>query len=95
MLKTALWFFGIGVIVAITIELVWWTSGYYTPQAYAVERVARIFWPTSVFKMVLSEQDSSIVVIVVNSISFVANGVVYGIVGFVLALSKKLLKQRF
>ena len=92
MLKTVLWFFGIGVIVAVAIELVWWTSGY-TPQGYAVERVARIFWPSSVFKMVLSEQDSSIIVIVVNSISFIANGVIYGIVGFVLALSRKLLKQ--
>ena len=41
MIKTAVWFFPAGLIVAIALEVLWRTLGYYSPGGYVVERISR------------------------------------------------------
>jgi hypothetical protein len=93
MLKTALWFFLAGVVLAITLEILWRMVGY-SPTGYAVERVARVLWPSSVFKMALDgKKDSGFQVAAVYALSFVANGVLYGLLGLLIGLVKNLRKS--
>ena len=91
MLKTVLWFFGIGLVVAIALDLIWWAVRFHTQQAYAVERVVIILWPSSIFLMTLNERESWTDLSVVYGISFLANGVIYGTIGLIFALARRLL----
>lgn len=91
MLRTAVWFFVAGLLVAITLEAVWRMLGYYSPSGYVVERVARVLWPSSLFKMALDDgKDSWPQVSLVYTLSFIANGVLYGILGLLIGLAKNL-----
>jgi len=92
MLRTAIWFSLAGLLVAITLEVVWRLVGYYTPAGYVVERVARVLWPSSLFKMALEDgKDTLAQVSLVYTLSFIANGVMYGILGFLIGLAKSLI----
>ena len=65
--------------------------GYYSPSGYVVERVARVLWPSSLFKMALDDgKDSWPQVSLVYTLSFIANGVLYGILGLLIGLAKNL-----
>jgi hypothetical protein len=91
MFRTAVWFFVAGLLVAITLEVVWRMLGYYSPGGYIVERVARVLWPSSLFKMALDDgKDSWPQVSLVYTISIVANGLLYGMCGFLIGLAKSL-----
>jgi len=92
MIRTVLWFFVAGVLLAIIIEALGRTAGYYSATGYAIERVARVLWPTSLFKMALDDgKDTGFQVAAVYGISFVANGLLYGFIGFLVGVAKKLL----
>ncbi len=91
MFKTAVWFFVAGLLVAIALEALWRMLGYYSPNGYVVERVARVLWPSSLFKMALNEgKDSLAQVSLVYTLSFIANGVLYGVFGLLIGLAKNL-----
>jgi hypothetical protein len=91
--KTVLWFFLAGVLVAITLETLWRMAGY-GPGGYVVERVARILWPSAVFKMALDgNRDSGSQVATVYALSFAANGVLYGVSGLLIVLAKRILAR--
>ena len=86
------WFFVVGFLVAIALEAIWGLTGYYSPRSYWVERLACFLWPTSLFKMLLDEsRDSWAQLLIIYIVSFVGNGIVYGFVGFLLALAKRIL----
>ena len=88
MFRTAFWFFLAGLLVAIALEVLWRMVGYYSPNGYVVERVARVLWPSSLFKMALDEgKDSWTQVSLVYALSFIANGALYGVLGLLVALS--------
>ena len=89
MFKTTLWFFFAGVLLAATLEALWRMAGY-GPVSYAVERVSRVLWPSSIFKMALDgERDSASQVAIIYTLSFAANGVLYGFFGLLVGLAKK------
>ena len=91
MFKTTLWFFVAGVVVAITVEVIWRMVGYYSPNGYVLERIARVLWPSSLFKMALNEgKDSWAQVSLVYTLSFIANGALYGVLGLLIGLGKSL-----
>ena len=90
MLRTILWFSVAGLLVAVGLELIWRSVGYYTPNGYVVERTARILWPTSIFKMTLSGENSAGEVFLVYASAIIANGLLYGVLGSVVGLSKNL-----
>jgi ABC-type glycerol-3-phosphate transport system permease component len=92
MTKIILWFFIIGILIAVILEGLWRFAGYYTPQAYVIERVSRFLWPSSLLKMVVNEnEDSWHQVILFYFVSFVGNGVVYGIVALIVTTVKRIL----
>ena len=93
MFKTALWFFLAGILVAVTIECLWRMVGYYGPNGYLVERLARFLWPSSIFKMVLDKKESELQILLVYSLSFLLNGVLYGLLGLLLAFAKNILSR--
>ena len=87
--KTTILFFFVGVLLAIALEALWGMAGY-GPSGYAVERVSRVLWPSSIFKMVLdSSTDSASLVALVYALSFAANGALYGFFGFLVGLARK------
>jgi hypothetical protein len=91
MFKTAVWFFVAGLLVAIALEASWRMLGYYSPSGYVVERVARVLWPSSLFKMALDEgKDSWEQVSLVYALSFIANGALYGVLGLLIGLGRNL-----
>jgi hypothetical protein len=91
--KTTLWFFFAGVLIAITLETLWRMVGYYSPNGYILERIARVLWPSSVFKMVLEDRKGPTShVAVIYALSFVANGALYGLLGVLVGLAKNAFK---
>jgi len=91
MFKTAFWFFVAGLLVAITLEAAWRMLGYYSASGYVIERVARVLWPSSLFKMALDEsKDSWPQVSFVYTLCFIANGVLYGVLGLLIGMAKNL-----
>jgi|SRR5580704_18576266 hypothetical protein len=89
--KTAAWLFVAGLLVAIALEALWRMLGYYSPNGYVVEKVARVLWPSSLFKLALSDgKDSWGQVSLVYALSFIANGVLYGVVGLLIGLARNL-----
>ena len=93
-LKTARWFFLAGVGLAIILEILRRMAGY-GPTGYAVERVARGVWPSSVFKMALGgEKDSGVQVAAIYALSFAGNGVLYGGVGVLLRFARNLRRRQ-
>jgi hypothetical protein len=94
MFRTALWFFVAGLLVAIMLETSWRMVGYYSPSGYVLERTARFVWPSSVFKMALGgERDSWAQISLIYSLSFVANGLLYGLFGLLIGFAKNLLAR--
>jgi hypothetical protein len=92
MIKTAVWFFLAGLIVAIALEVLWRTLGYYSPVGYVVERISRFLWPSAFFKTVLNEgKDPTAQASPVYSLSFIANGVLYGVFGLLIGSVKNIL----
>jgi hypothetical protein len=95
MFRTALWFFLTGLLVALMLETVWRMVGYYSPSGYVLERTARFLWPSSVFKMALGgDRDSWAQNSLIYSLSFVANGLLYGLFGLLIGFAKNLLARQ-
>jgi len=95
MLRTVLWFFMAGLLAAMVIEFLWWMVGYYSPTGYDFERLSRVFWPSSVFKMALGTgQGSRFQTVLVYSFSFLVNGVLYGIFRVLASLARNLVGRQ-
>jgi hypothetical protein len=94
MLRTARWFFVTGVLVAVATELLWREAGYYTPGGYFFARLALVLWPTSIIKMVLDDKDAFTPQgALFFLISFLANGVLYGIFGMIIGAVRKVVTR--
>jgi hypothetical protein len=93
-LKIALWFFVIGVLLAVLLDIVWYVAGY-GPTGYAIEQTARVLWPSCIFLMALDGPNVGLAeVILVTSISIVANGVIYGLLGALVGVFRILFTSR-
>jgi len=89
MLKTALWLFLAGVGNSDHAWILWRRAGY-GPTRYAFEKIARVLWLTSVFKVALHGETDSGPQVAAYALSFVANGVLYGFLGLLLGLVRNL-----
>jgi hypothetical protein len=95
MFRTAVWFFVAGLLIAILLEILWRMFGYYSPSGYILERTVRLLWPSSVFKMTLhGDRDSWAQISFIYSLSFVANGLLYGLFGLLIGFTKNLLVRQ-
>ena len=91
-LRIAVRFFWVGLLLAAALEGLWWSFGYYTENGYMVERITRILWPTSVLKMAIGQNDSPIAIAALLVLAMVANGLLYGFVGFSVGVGHRLLR---
>jgi hypothetical protein len=68
--------------------------GYYTPTGHFFESLSLLLWPSSIFLMATDgHEDSTSLVASVFAVSFVANGLLYAVIGVVFGAARKLMDR--
>jgi hypothetical protein len=94
LLRTAFHSFLVGITVAVVLEFLWWMVGYYTPMGHFFLSLSLLFWPSSIFLMATDgHEDSTSLVAFFFAVSFIANGLLYAVIGLLFGAAKKLLDR--